>query len=102
MSAIAHQHSREHNRRLFGKVYEALQPGGQIAIRDIVMEPDRVRPAEGAMFAVNMLVNTESGGTFTFAEFAEDLQSAGFVEPKLAVKEDGPLAMNSVVTAVKA
>ena len=102
VSAIAHQHSREHNRGLFGKVYEALQPGGQIAIRDIVMEPDRVRPAEGAMFAVNMLVNTASGGTFTFAEFAEDLQSAGFVEPKLLVKEAGPLAMNSVVTARKA
>jgi SAM-dependent methyltransferase len=102
VSAIAHQHSREHNRRLFAKVYAALQPGGQIAIRDIVMEPDRMRPADGAMFAVNMLVNTESGGTFTFAEFADDLRSAGFVEPKLPVKEEGPLAMNSVVTARKA
>jgi hypothetical protein len=48
-----------------------------------------------------MLVNTASGGTFTFAEFAEDLTTAGFVDPVLAIHEDGPAAMNSVVTARK-
>jgi hypothetical protein len=47
-----------------------------------------------------MLVNTDSGGTFTFHEFAEDLQAAGFVEPKLLVDETTP-AMNSVVAARK-
>jgi hypothetical protein len=62
------------------------------------MEPSRSRPCEGALFAVNMLVNTASGGTFTFEEFAEDLQSAGFENPKLAVKHE---AMNSVVVAEK-
>ena len=82
ISAIVHQHSRRHNRDLFGKVHRALEPGGWIAIRDIVMEPNRTQPAEGALFAVNMLVNTESGGTFTFEEFVEDLKAAGFVEPK--------------------
>jgi precorrin-6B methylase 2 len=98
VSAIAHQHSREHNRRLFAKVYAALEPGGRIAIRDIVMEPCRTRPEMGALFAINMLVNTEGGGTFTFEEFAEDLQAAGFVEPELTVKSD---EMNSVVSAVR-
>jgi predicted O-methyltransferase YrrM len=102
LSAIAHQHSREHNRQLFAKVYRALQPGGQVAVRDMVMELDRVRPAEGAMFAINMLVNTDSGGTFTFQEFAQDLESAGFIEPKLLVKDEGPMPMSSVVAARKA
>ena len=32
---------------------------------------------DGALFAINMLVNTESGGTFTFDEFAEDLRVGG-------------------------
>ena len=45
-----------------------------------------------------MLVNTETGGTFTFAEYAEDLQAAGFEKPLLAVKHE---AMNSVVVAAK-
>ena len=67
------------------------------------MEPDRTRPLDGALFAVNMLVNTESGGTFTFEEFAEDLQAAGFVEPVLLVDGDAAMAaaMNSVVAARK-
>jgi hypothetical protein len=99
VSAICHQHSRRHNRELFAKVREALVPGGRIALRDMVMEPCRTRPPEGALFAINMLVNTESGGTFTFEEYVEDLRAAGFSDPQLAVKHE---AMNSVVVASKA
>ncbi len=98
VSAIVHQHGRQHNRELFAKVFRALAPGGQIAIRDIVMGPDRTRPRDGALFAINMLVNTDTGGTFTFAELAEDLQAAGFAGPELRVKDEG---MNSVVMARK-
>jgi hypothetical protein len=98
VSAIAHQHSRGDNRDLFMKVFKALEPHGQIAVRDIVMEPCRTRPRDGALFAINMLVNTESGGTFTFEEFAEDLKAAGFCNPRLAV---GGETMNSVVIADK-
>jgi len=98
VSAIVHQHSREHNRDLFAKVYAALEPGGQIAIRDIVMKPSRTEPLQGAMFAINMLVHTDTGGTFTMDELAEDLQAAGFVEPRLEVEDE---AMNSVVVATK-
>jgi len=62
------------------------------------MKPSRIEPLEGAMFAINMLVHTDSGGTFTMDELAEDLQAAGFVNPRLAVEDS---AMNSVVTATK-
>ncbi|MBN2216135.1 MAG: methyltransferase domain-containing protein [Pirellulales bacterium] len=98
VSAIAHQHSREDTRRLLAKVHAALAPGGRVAIRDVVMEPSRSEPRAGALFAVNMLVATATGGTFTLAEFSEDLLAAGFVEPTLAVKDE---AMNSVVTATR-
>ncbi len=98
VSAIIHQHGRRENRALFSKVFRALVPGGQIAIRDVVMEPDRTRPVFGALFAVNMLVNTERGGTFTFDEIAEDLQAAGFVRPQLRLRADD---MSSVVLADK-
>ena len=98
LGAIVHQHSREHNRRLFAKAHAALVPGARIAIRDVVMEPSRTEPAWGAMFAVNMLVNTNTGDTFTFDELAEDLQTAGFVDVELAVKADD---MSSVVIATK-
>jgi len=98
ISAIVHQHSREDSRELFAKVEAALEPGGWIAVRDVLMEPSRIRPLDGAMFAVNMLVNTTSGGTFTFEEIAEDLQAAGFVAPELRVKSQW---MNSVIMARK-
>jgi SAM-dependent methyltransferase len=98
VSAIIHQHGREESRDLFAKVHRALAPGGHIAVRDIVMEPDRTRPALGAMFAINMLVNTDRGDTFTFGEIAEDLQAAGFRSVEHRVQAED---MTSVVVARK-
>jgi SAM-dependent methyltransferase len=98
VSAIIHQHSQQSSRELFAKIFRALQPGGQIGVRDIVMAPDRTRPLMGALFAINMLVNTETGGTYTFGEIAEDLGAAGFVDPRLSVPADD---MTAVVEARK-
>lgn len=98
VSAIVHQNSQEQNRVLFRKIFKVLVPGGRIAIRDVVMNETRTEPVAGALFAVNMLVATLGGGTFTFAELSEDLKAAGFSEPLLVRKDDG---MNSLVEAWK-
>ncbi len=98
VSAIVHQNSRQENRLLFGKVFGALQPKGRIAIRDILMDATRTKPVAGALFAVNMLVATEGGGTFTFEELAEDLQAVGFTAPTVAARDEG---MNSIIIAEK-
>ncbi|MBW2091729.1 MAG: methyltransferase domain-containing protein, partial [Deltaproteobacteria bacterium] len=78
LSAIIHQNSLEQNLDLYRKVFRSLNPGGRLVIRDHVMEPDRTRPVDGAMFAVNMLVNTPGGGTWTFDEIKDGLTKAGF------------------------
>jgi SAM-dependent methyltransferase len=98
VSAIVHQNSRAENRLLFAKIFAALAPGGRLAIRDLLMGPDRTDPVVGALFAINMLVSTPGGGTFTFEELAEDLAAAGFARPKIARREPG---MNCVLTAEK-
>ena len=98
VSAIVHQNSRAQNRVLFKKIFGALTPGGRIAIRDVLMDPTRTRPVAGALFAVNMLVGTEGGGTFTFDELREDLEAAGFT--RASVRRKDP-AMNCVVVAKK-
>jgi hypothetical protein len=98
VSAIVHQNSRDQNRLLFGKVFQTLVPGGRIAIRDILMDDSRTKPVMGALFAINMLVATEGGGTFTFNELRENLGSAGFGQVVATLQDDG---MNSVVVARK-
>jgi SAM-dependent methyltransferase len=98
LGAIVHQNSREENRALFRKVLTALAPGGQVAIRDIVMDPSRTRPPMGALFAVNMLVGTRGGGTYTFDELREDLQAMGYTDAKLLRWGE---VMDSIVTARK-
>ncbi len=98
VSAIVHSLSRAESRRLYGSVHGALEPGGTIAVRDVVMAPDRTSPPMGALFAVNMLVGTEGGGTWTFEELREDLEAAGFVDAVLLRRDEG---MHSIVTARK-
>jgi SAM-dependent methyltransferase len=98
VSAIVHQNSRHQNRMLFRKVYRALDTGGRIAIRDILMEKSRTAPISGALFAVNMLVGTKGGGTFTFEELRDDLKAAGFGGAKVVRHDDG---MNAVIVARK-
>ncbi|MBN1492401.1 MAG: methyltransferase domain-containing protein [Phycisphaerae bacterium] len=96
LSAIAHQNSREQNRALFAKAHVALEPRGVLLIRDIVMDGSRTSPTAGAMFAVNMLVGTEAGGTYTFGEYREDLMAAGFEAIDLVRRSEW---MDSVIHA---
>ena len=98
VSAIVHQNSRSENRRLFRKICAGLAPGGRILIRDIVMEDSRIRSVAGALFAINMLVRTRKGGTFTFRELRGDLLAAGFSGVRLVHRDPG---MHSIVAAVK-
>lgn len=83
LSAIIHQNSPRQNLALFRKIYRALEPGGAILIRDHIMDPSRTKPAPGTLFAINMLVGTRGGDTYTFEEVSEALHQAGFTGPRL-------------------
>jgi hypothetical protein len=77
LSAVIHSNSRQANRNLFQKIYTAMEPGGSLLIRDYVMDETRTLPPSGAIFAVNMLVATIGGNSYTFDEICEDLAHAG-------------------------
>jgi len=83
VSAIIHQNSPVENGALFRKVFAALDPGGRVVVRDHVLSPDRTKPRSGALFAVNMLVGTEGGNSYTEAEIRDALTEAGFVGVRL-------------------
>ena len=83
VSAIIHQNSPAENVALFRKIFAALDPGGRVVVRDHVLSPDRTQPRSGALFAVNMLVGTEGGNSYTEAEIREALTEAGFAGARL-------------------
>jgi predicted O-methyltransferase YrrM len=82
LSAIIHQNGPEENLELYRKIYKALEPGGAVLIRDYLMDKSRTVPPAGAMFAINMLVNTRAGDTYTFEEVRAQLEEVGFTEVK--------------------
>lgn len=84
---ILHSEGEERSRELLTKTSPALKSGGTIAIGEWLVEDDRTGPPEGLMFAVQMLVNTEKGDTFSFNEIKSWLDAAGF---KKVRKFDAP------------
>ena len=88
VSAIIHMNSAEQNVDLYKKIFDALVPGGRIVIRDHVMKPDKTAPKSGALFAINMLVGTPGGGTYTYEEIKSGLAAAGFENVQLIQEED--------------
>jgi hypothetical protein len=47
------------------------------------MAPHRTRPEDGAIFAVNMLLATPGGGTYTYDEIRQALNQVGSVRVQL-------------------
>jgi len=82
MSAIIHINNPEENSLLVKKGADALQQGGQLVIMDHLMNEDRTEPLQGAVFAINMLVGTRSGDTYTVEEISGWMHSAGLADIK--------------------
>jgi SAM-dependent methyltransferase len=66
------------SRRLLKKTFDALAPGGTIAIAEILVDTKRRVAVPALIFAVNMLVNSDEGDTFSFDEISEWLHDTGF------------------------
>ena len=77
ISAIIHMLSPEQNLALMQKAARASAAGGSVVVQDFVMDEDRVRPPHGAMFALNMLVGTSGGDTYTESEITEWMEASG-------------------------
>jgi SAM-dependent methyltransferase len=86
---ILHSEGRERSRTLLAKTFRALAPGGTIAIAEFLVNAERTGPPNGLFFAVNMLVNTDSGDTYSFEEIGGWLVEAGFTDARL-LESPGP------------
>lgn len=76
LSNITHIYGPEENKALLKRVVNILSPKGSVAILDFV----RGRSLSAPLFAVNMLVNTENGGTWSEEEYLSWFEKAGFEE----------------------
>lgn len=77
LGAIVHSNAPAENAALTAKCAAALAPGGQLVVQDFIMDEDRTSPADAALFALNMLVGTPAGDTFTEAEVRGWMEGAG-------------------------
>jgi hypothetical protein len=79
LSQVVHSESPGSNRAFLRRLFPVVSAGGRVIVHERVAEPDRTSPAETALFAVNMLVMTAGGRTYTEQEIAEWGTGAGFV-----------------------
>lgn len=80
LSAIVHSNPPDQNRVLVRKCARALNPNGNLVIQDFVMDDSRTDPPAGAFFALNMLVGTAAGDTFTESEIRQWMKEAGLTD----------------------
>jgi 2-polyprenyl-3-methyl-5-hydroxy-6-metoxy-1,4-benzoquinol methylase len=91
---ILHSEGEQRSRQLLKKTFGALKPGGTIAIAEWLVNDRRTEPTHSLMFAVQMLVNTERGDTFSFNEIRNWLEDAGFKKVrKLEAPGPSPLIL---------
>jgi ubiquinone/menaquinone biosynthesis C-methylase UbiE len=93
VSAIIHMMGPDEIKMLFSKIHGAIKPGGKLILRDFFLNDEKTEPRFGAVFAVNMLVNTENGDSYSFEETRGWLLETGFTNPVLKEFEQDPETM---------
>jgi ubiquinone/menaquinone biosynthesis C-methylase UbiE len=86
---ILHSEGEKRSRELLAKTHKALASGGTIAVQEFLVNKERTGPVGSLFFAVNMIVNTETGNTWSFEEIGAWLEEAGFTNPRL-LEAPGP------------
>ena len=79
LSNVLHIYSAEDNQRVCKNMASALNPGGRVLIQDaFLVDPEGLWPQETNLFAVTMLLFTETGNTYSLSETSTWLRRAGF------------------------
>jgi ubiquinone/menaquinone biosynthesis C-methylase UbiE len=91
---ICHSEGAENTVKLISKCYNSLEDGGKLLIADMIPDDERCSAVFPLLFAVNMLVSTTEGNTFTMKEYKEWLENAGFHDIKtLDIPGPSPLIL---------
>ena len=88
ISQILHSYSEKENLRLLKKCKKALSNGGRIGIQEFHIDRTRTQPVSGALFSVNMLINTEGGRCYSTEEIRGWLLKTGLKKIKKGFIDD--------------
>ncbi|GAC1538733.1 MAG: hypothetical protein NVS2B17_13070 [Candidatus Velthaea sp.] len=88
-----HHFDRSMNEQLLAKIRRALVPGGTAATTEFVSNEDGVTPPMSAAFALEMLVDTPAGQTYTARELTDMLGQAGFGPPTIEALPGAPFSI---------
>jgi (2Fe-2S) ferredoxin/SAM-dependent methyltransferase len=80
VSSICHMLSPMENRDLLRRCFDALAPRGRLVIQDFILRPDKTAPKTAALFALNMLVGTVAGSSYSVEEYTEWMRGAGLAD----------------------
>jgi ubiquinone/menaquinone biosynthesis C-methylase UbiE len=78
LTNILHHFDLELCLQLAKKSHACLTDTGRAITLEFIPDEDRITPASTAGFALTMLTTTASGDAYTFAEYDQILQQAGF------------------------
>lgn len=90
ISQILHSWSVEENKILLRKVYDSLPNEGVVIINEFLLNEDKTGPLFPALFALNMLVQSDGGNAYTENEIRSWLEEVGF-EYLESIKLGGPV-----------
>ena len=89
-SNVLHIYSPEQNQAVFRRVKAALVSGGRFIIQDALLhDREGLVPGEASLFAVSMLLFTETGNTYSVADTTTWLKKAGFGSVRLLKTKKG-------------
>jgi len=91
ISQILHMFSDRVNLDLIRKCKKALSKNGRIVIHEFMINEDRTSPVYSSLFAINMLVNTSGGRTYSPGEMSTWFRKAGFTKISKKAVADGVL-----------
>ena len=77
LSNIIHGENEGRNAALMRKLAAHLNPRGRLIVKDHILGDSRAEPAVGALFGLLMLLTTDGGRCYSFAEIVAWMKQAG-------------------------
>lgn len=80
ISNLLHDYSVVENINTLKRLYKSLARGGKLIIHQQLIDDHRTSPLVTVLQSINLLVNTESGDSYTYADIWVTVKEAGFGE----------------------